>query len=202
MAPAADIRQYPDAQAYEEATLEQGVGSKIPVVTTEAAHDGSETRPAGSLRWGEAIVGVFLALLPLYFAAFAIAAYVRNGTLANSFRNVAILQMSKFVCQRQPAPDLTQHADFAIESDDLPHNLHFDIRKVHQGARQLEARARCNSWAYPTPAGQPFVGVFGGYTRQTRNCKPSRASARHDLGDESTRWTALLEGCVERDEYH
>jgi hypothetical protein len=97
MASAVDMRQHANARAYEEATMEQGLEPKVPVVTTEAAHDRSETRPAGSLRWGEAILDVFLALLPLYFAAFAITAYARNGTLANSFRNVAILQMAKFV---------------------------------------------------------------------------------------------------------
>jgi len=97
MASAIDKGQHVNAQTYEEATMEQGLEPKVPVVTTEATHDGSETRPAGSLRWAEAILGVFLALLPLYFVGFAIAAYVRDGTLASSFRNVAILQMSKFV---------------------------------------------------------------------------------------------------------
>lgn len=98
MASTIEARQRAGAQAYEEATVEQGLGEKGPVVFTEAAHDDNETRPAGSLRWGEAIVDVCLAVLPLYFAGFAIAAFVRDGTLAGSFRNVAILQMSKFVC--------------------------------------------------------------------------------------------------------
>jgi len=64
--------------------MEQGVEHKRPIVSAEAAHDESETRPAGSTRWGEAVLGVSIALLPLYFAGFA--------------RNIAILQMSKFVC--------------------------------------------------------------------------------------------------------
>lgn len=98
MAPAAEIRQHASAQAYEEATTEQGLEYKVPVVSAEAAHDDSETRPAGSTRWGEAVLGIFIALLPLYFAGFAIAAFIRDGSLASSFRNVAILQMSKFVC--------------------------------------------------------------------------------------------------------
>lgn len=97
MAPAAEIGQRASAQAYEEATMEQGVELKRPIISTEAAQDENETRPAGSTRWGEAILGVFIALLPLYFAGFAIAAFARNGTLASSFRNVAIFQMSKFV---------------------------------------------------------------------------------------------------------
>jgi len=98
MASAAEIRQHGSAQAYEEATMEQGVEHKRPIVSAEAAHDESETRPAGSTRWGEAVLGVSIALLPLHFAGFAIAAFIRDGTLASSFRNVAILQMSKFVC--------------------------------------------------------------------------------------------------------
>ena len=98
MAHPLETRQHASAQAYEEAAMEQGLGEKGPAVFSEAAHDDSETRPAGSLRWGEAIVDVCLAILPLYFAGFAIAAFVRDGTLAGSFRNVAILQMSKFVC--------------------------------------------------------------------------------------------------------
>ena len=82
--------------------MEQGMEQKGPVVSSEAAHDdtSNETRPAGSTRWKEAILGIFIALLPLYFVGFAIAAFVRNGTLASSFRNVAILQMSNFVCHQ------------------------------------------------------------------------------------------------------
>ena len=98
MASAAEVRHHASAQAYEEATTEQGMERKLPIVSAEAAQDESETRPAGSTRWGEAILGVFIALLPLYFAGFAVAAFIRDGTLASSFRNVAILQMSKFVC--------------------------------------------------------------------------------------------------------
>ena len=97
MAPATEIRQRTSAQAYEEATIEQGVEQKRPIVSADAVHDQNETRPAGSTRWGEAILGVFIALLPLYFVGFSIAACVRDGTLASSFRNVAIFQMSKFV---------------------------------------------------------------------------------------------------------
>jgi hypothetical protein len=97
MASAAETRQNASAQAYEEATAEQSHEYKGPIASAEAAHDGSETRPAGSRRWKEAILSTFVALLSLYFAGFAIAALVRNGTLASSFRNVAILQMSKFV---------------------------------------------------------------------------------------------------------
>lgn len=99
MASAVETRQHANAQAYEEATAEQSLEYKGPLVSAEAAHDGGETRPAGSTRWKEAILSTVIALLPLYFAAFAIAAFIRNGTLASSFRNVAILQMSKFVRQ-------------------------------------------------------------------------------------------------------
>jgi hypothetical protein len=80
--------------------MEQGMEPKRPIVSTEAAHEDSETRPAGSTRWKEAILGICIALLPLYFVGFAIAAFVRNGTLASSIRNIAILQMSNFVCQQ------------------------------------------------------------------------------------------------------
>lgn len=100
MVSGAEIGQHASARAYEEAATEQGLEQKGPIVSAEAAQDESETRPAGSTRWGEAILGVFIALLPLYFAGFAIAAFVRDGTLASSFRNVAILQMSKFVGRR------------------------------------------------------------------------------------------------------
>lgn len=106
MASAAERPQHASVLIYEEATMEQGKEHKDPVVSAEAAHDDNETRPAGSTRWGEAVLGVFIALLPLYFAGFAIAAFVRDGTLASSFRNVAILQMSKFVCQRQYPRDV------------------------------------------------------------------------------------------------
>lgn len=98
MVSGAEDRQHASAQAYEEATAEQNLEYKGPVVSAEATHDGSETRPAGSTRWKEAILSTFIALLPLYFAGFAIAAFIRDGTLASSFRNVAVLQMSKFVC--------------------------------------------------------------------------------------------------------
>jgi hypothetical protein len=98
MASATEIRQHASAQAYEEATTEQIVEHKRPIVSAEAAQEESETRPAGSTRWKEAILGTFIALLPLYFVGFTIAAFVRDGTLASSFKNVAILQMSKFVC--------------------------------------------------------------------------------------------------------
>lgn len=97
MVSAAETGQHTSAQAYEEATVEQGLEYKGPIVSAEATYDGSETRPAGSTRWGEAVLGIFIALLPLYFAGFAVAAFIRDGTLASSFRNVAILQMSKFV---------------------------------------------------------------------------------------------------------
>ncbi|GAB7326477.1 hypothetical protein MBLNU13_g10475t1 [Cladosporium sp. NU13] len=96
MAPAAEIGQHASAQAYEETNMEQGTEHKRPVVSTEAVQNESETRLAGSTRWGDAILSVFIALLPLYFVGFAIAAFVRDGTLASSFRNVAIFQMSKF----------------------------------------------------------------------------------------------------------
>lgn len=97
MACGADVRQYATAQAYEQSTAELGREAKGPTVSSEAAHDESETRPAGSIRWGEAILDACIAILPLYFAGFAIAAFIRDGTLASSFRNIAILQMSKFV---------------------------------------------------------------------------------------------------------
>lgn len=100
MVSGAEIGQHASAHAYEEAAIEHGLEQKIPIVSAEAAQDECETRTAGSTRWGEAILGVFIALLPLYFAGFAIAAFVRDGTLASSFRNVAILQMSKFVGRR------------------------------------------------------------------------------------------------------
>ncbi len=99
MASAAETQQHASAQAYEEATAEPSLEYKGPVVSAEATHEGSETRPAGSTRWKEAILSTFIALLPLYFAGFAIAAFIRDGTLASSYRNVAILQMSKFVRQ-------------------------------------------------------------------------------------------------------
>ena len=111
MVPAAEIGQHASAQVYEEANIEQGMEHKRPIVSTEAAQDESETRPAGSTRWGEAIIGVLIALLPLYFTGFAIAAFVRDGTLASSFRNVAILQMSKFVSREKPSLRCELRAD-------------------------------------------------------------------------------------------
>lgn len=82
MASTAEIRHHASAQAYEEATMEQGVEHKRPIVFAEVAQEDNETRPAGSTRWKEAILGICIALLPLYFVGFAIAAFVRNGTLA------------------------------------------------------------------------------------------------------------------------
>ena len=99
MASSAEIRQHAPAQLYESPEAEQ-ILEKGPVVHSESATDEYETRPAGSTRWGEAILGILIALLPLYFAGFAIAAFIRDGTLASSYRNFVILQMSKFVSQR------------------------------------------------------------------------------------------------------
>ena len=141
MASTTERPQHTSVQAYEEATMEQGVEDKRPIVSADAVHDQNETRPAGSTRWGEAILGVSIALLPLYFAGFAIEAFVRDGTLASSFRNVAILQMSKFVCRRQKLAlkTLATTLTTLLESDDISDLVHSDLREIHQSSRQLEA---------------------------------------------------------------
>jgi hypothetical protein len=45
-----------------------------------------------------AFIDVLIALLPLYFVAFAVLARSRDGTLASSYRNYAILRLAKLVC--------------------------------------------------------------------------------------------------------
>jgi hypothetical protein len=98
-----DIRQRATVQAYNESTTEHDPKHKSQIVSAETVNDDMETRAAGSTRWGEAVLSAFIAFLSLYLVAFArtIAAYVRDKTLASSLRNIAILQMSKFVCCRQ-----------------------------------------------------------------------------------------------------
>jgi hypothetical protein len=96
-----DIRQHATVQAYNESTTEHDPEHKSQIVSAETVNDDMETRAADSTRWGEAVLSAFIALLSLYLVAFAIAAYVRDGTLASSLRNISILQMSKFVCCRQ-----------------------------------------------------------------------------------------------------
>ena len=85
-------RTRPNEENYEMKRVD-----KIPLVTAVEAEEGRETRPAKRTNWWDAILQAFIALLPLYFVGFCAAAYMRNGTLASSTRNIAILQLSKLV---------------------------------------------------------------------------------------------------------
>ncbi|KXT09097.1 hypothetical protein AC579_5302 [Pseudocercospora musae] len=81
----------------DEINAEKGMSTKVTsTVSTEEAEDDRETRPAKHINWSDAMIDTLIAILPLYFVAFCVAAYIRDGTLANSFRNQAILQMAKF----------------------------------------------------------------------------------------------------------
>lgn len=86
----AQQQQQPDAQDEKKAAVvtatEQDSSTRVP-----------ELRPAHTTLYLTAFVDVLIALLPLYFVAFAIVAYVRNDTLASSFRNEAILRMAQLV---------------------------------------------------------------------------------------------------------
>lgn len=92
------ITEAKERREQDEINAEKGMSTKVTsTVSTEEAEDGRETRPAKHINWGDAVIDTLIAVLPLYFVAFCVAAYVRDGTLANSFRNQAILQMAKFV---------------------------------------------------------------------------------------------------------
>jgi hypothetical protein len=71
------------------------------VVVSEAAEETSESRdtlPGNRFSWGAVAFDIIVAILPLYFIAFAIAAYLRDGKLASSWRNQALFKMAGFVC--------------------------------------------------------------------------------------------------------
>lgn len=88
-----------ERQQQQEIDEEKGMPIKQTTIVTEepAEAERPEVRPAHRVHYGTAVVDVLIALLPLYFVVFAILAYIRNDTLANSFRNMAIMRMSKLV---------------------------------------------------------------------------------------------------------
>lgn len=96
--PQVNITQARERREQDDIDAEKGMTAKLTsVVNTNEAEDELETRPAKRLNWGDAVLDLFIAILPLYFVVFCILAYVRDGTLMNSLRNQAILQMAKFV---------------------------------------------------------------------------------------------------------
>jgi hypothetical protein len=64
----------------------------------DSSAEAPELRPAHKTLYMAAFIDVLIALLPLYFVAFAILARSRDGTLASSYRNYAILRLAKLVC--------------------------------------------------------------------------------------------------------
>ena len=96
--PQSDISSH--ATAEETSGWDEKNGKTPNVVTTAVYEESRETRPANRIHWGDAIVDVLVAVLPLYFVGFCVAVYLRDGTLANSYRNQAIFQMSKLVSIR------------------------------------------------------------------------------------------------------
>lgn len=81
----------------DEIYMEKGMAGKEAIVTAEEAEDDQETRPAHRIHYGAAIFDVVLAILPLYFVVFAVLGYIRNNTLASSFRNQALFKMAALV---------------------------------------------------------------------------------------------------------
>lgn len=69
---------------------------KAPVVREYAVQEERETKPAKRFNAGEMIVDILIAITPLYFIAFAILGYLRNGTPANTFEDIALMRMAKF----------------------------------------------------------------------------------------------------------
>ena len=86
-----------------EIDAEKGFRHKESAIVTEEedtpSAENPELRPGHKIHVGAAVIDVLISLLPLYFVVFAILAYSRDGTLASSFRNMAILRMAKFVRQ-------------------------------------------------------------------------------------------------------
>lgn len=165
---------------------------KKPVVYSETVGLGEEreTRVANRIRWGDAIIGSIIATLPLYFVAFAIAGYVRTGTLASSLPNIAILQMSKFVSKAN-ALWLTRLANSTVEPDYLPDPLHFHICQAHQGNRKLETRAWCYGWEHTASFGIALANLFCHHTCQASNDHFRSAYAGLLLGAEPDRRAAF-----------
>ena len=70
---------------------------KEPTVISEETEEERETMTAHRRNIGAAVIDVFIAILPLYFVIFAALCYIRDGTLASSFRNQALFKMAAFV---------------------------------------------------------------------------------------------------------
>jgi hypothetical protein len=92
-------------QAYDVEAQEQrhDLPNEKKTAFVSAAEDDSsaaapEPRPAHKTLYMAAFIDVLIALLPLYFVAFAVLARSRDGTLASSYRNYAILRLAKLVC--------------------------------------------------------------------------------------------------------
>lgn len=93
------------AQAHDVEAQEQRhdlPNEKKTALVSAAEDDGfaaaPEPRPAHKTLYMAAFIDVLIALLPLYFVAFAVLARSRDGTLASSYRNYAILRLAKLVC--------------------------------------------------------------------------------------------------------
>ncbi|KAK6439819.1 hypothetical protein LTR95_003959 [Oleoguttula sp. CCFEE 5521] len=81
-------------QELDSGDTEKGVPQVI--VAETSSEDERETLSANRVSYGGVIVDILIAILPLYFVAFAIVGRVRHDTLASSFRNVALVQMAAF----------------------------------------------------------------------------------------------------------
>lgn len=82
-----------------ESATEKGLAGKHTAVVTEevTSPEDPELRPGHRIHYGAAVIDVLISLLPLYFIVFGLLANARDGTLATSFRSLAILKMATLV---------------------------------------------------------------------------------------------------------
>lgn len=171
----------------DESYVEKGMASKVAIVTAEEAEDDQETRPAHRIHYGAAIFDVVLAILPLYFVVFAVLGFLRNDTLASSFRNQALFRMAALVRTHRQYTDMAKLTD-PQEPNVVSHHLRLDRGQVHQSSCYLETGARCYRGTHSIATGIALTCLVHDDSMEAAQHKPCRPTAGTSLDHEPCRW--------------